>query len=94
MDYAGKASSVTESLDDALIYCVESIRPRKDDGKDAEMTQQARVDCEVPGSGIHAGNVLDIVDFLECHLDAVVPVIVYTVNVQIFMVTIFRELNF
>ena len=78
MDYAGKASSVTESLEDALIYCVESTGPWKVDGKDVEMTQQARVDCEAPGSWIHAGNVLDIVDFLERHLDAVVPVIVYS----------------
>jgi len=47
---------------------------RKADSKDAKMTLKPRVNSERTSSGVHAGNILHVVDVLQYQLGPVVPV--------------------
>lgn len=75
---SGKVLNSTRQmlLENCSVNRLESIGSREADRKDGKVPLESRVDRKAPRRRIHAGDVLDIVDFLECDLDSVVPMVV------------------
>ena len=66
-------------FEDAIVYGLHGFVAWETKGKDCKVAQKTRCDGEGPSSGIHARNILCIVDFFKNEFGAVVPVVVIEV---------------
>ena len=62
-----------------MVNGVEGSHSREANGKHGEVSLQPWVDGEATSSGVHASNILNIVDLLENHLVPIIPVLVVQV---------------
>ena len=63
----------------ALIDCLQGFHSGEAHSKHAKVALESRVDGEAASSGVHAGNILHIVDLLEGEFGPVIPVLVVQV---------------